>query len=106
MKKPKIRVFHNVILDKNIYLVIFINQPLDINKAREVLKTYSSSKYISKSTGRNAVMFIERKENFDRPLLTMEEFDSSKLMLMSMPDENGNLFDETFEDVMEIYRAK
>ena len=105
-KEPKIRVFQNVILDKNVYIVIFINQPLDINKAREVLKTYSSSRYVSKPTGLNAVTFIERKENFDRPLLTMEEFDSSKLMLMSMPDENGNLFNETFEDVMKLYNLE
>ena len=102
MKKPKIIVYHNTILDKKVFIVIFIKQPLDINKAKEILNHYSSSKYVGKLTGRNAITYIERKENFDRPLLTMEEFDISKVMLMSIPDAKGNLFDESFEDVMKI----
>ncbi len=107
MKKPKIIVYHNTILDKKVFIVIFIKQPLDINKAKEILNHYSSSKYIGKLTGRNAITFIERKENFDRPLLTMEEFDISKVMLMSIPDAKGNLFDESsFEDVMKIYHIE
>ena len=65
MKKPKIIVYHNTILDKKVFIVIFIKQPLDINKAKEILNHYSSSKYVGKLTGRNAITFIERKENFD-----------------------------------------
>ena len=106
MKKPKIIVYHNTILDKKVFIVIFIKQPLDINKAKEILNHYSSSKYIGKLTGRNAITFIERKENFDRPLLTMEEFDISKVMLMSIPDSKCNLYGVTFEDVMKIYHIE
>ena len=106
MKKPKIIVYHNIILDKKVFIVVFIRQPLDINKAKEILNHYSSSKYVGKLTGRNAITFIERKENFDRPLLTMEEFDISKVMLMSIPDAKGNLFDVSFEDVMKIYNIE
>ena len=106
MKTPKIIVYHNIIQDKKVYIVVFINKPLDINKAKEILNHYSSSKYIGIATGRNAITFIERKENLDRPLLTMEEFDISKVMLMSIPDAKGNLFDESFEDVMKIYHIE
>ena len=110
MEKPKIIVYHNTIVDRKIYIVVFINQPfnfdLDFDKAKEILHQYSSSKYIGIATGRNAITFIERKENFDRPLLTMEEFDISKVMLMSIPDVKGNLFDESFEDVMKIYHIE
>ena len=106
MKKSKIIVYHNTILDKKVYIVVFINKPLDINKAKEILNLCSSSKYVGMPTGRNAVTFIERKENFDKPLLTMEEFDISKVMLMSIPDVKGNLFDESFEDVMKIYHIE
>ena len=106
MKKPKIIVYHNTILDKKVFIVIFIKQPLDINKAKEILNHYSSSKYVGKLTGRNAITFIERKENFDRPLLTMEEFDISKVMLMSIPDAKDNLYDISFEDVMKIYHIE
>ena len=106
MKKPKIIVYHNTILDKKVFIVVFIKQPLDINKAKEILNHYSSSKYIGKLTGRNAITFIERKENFDRPLLTMEEFDISKVMLMSIPDAKGSLFDVSFDDVMKIYHIE
>ena len=106
MKKPKIIVYHNTILDKKVFIVVFIKQPLDINKAKEILNHYSSSKYVGKLTGRNAITYIERKENFDRPLLTMEEFDISKVMLMSIPDAKDSLFDESFEDVMKIYHIE
>ena len=110
MKKPKIIVYHNTIRDKKVYIVVFINQPfdfdLDFDKAKEILNQYSSSKYIGMATGRNAVTFIERKENFELHLPTMEEFDIKQLMLMSMPDEAGNLWDVTFEDVMKIYNIE
>ena len=106
MKKSKIVVYHNIIQDKKVYIVVFINKPLDINRAKEILNHYSSSKYIGIATGRNAITFIERKENFDRPLLTMQEFDISKVMRMSMPDVKGNLFDVSFEDVIKIYNIE
>ena len=104
MEKPKIIVYHNTIRDKKVYIVVFINQPfnfdLDFDKAKEILHQYSSSKYIGIATGRNAITFIERKENFDKPELTMEEFKISKIMLMSIPDVKGNLYDIKFEDIM------
>ena len=106
MKKPKTIVYHNTIRDKKVYIVVFINKPFDVDKAKEILHQYSSSKYIGIATGRNAITFIERKENFDRPLLTMEEFDISKVMLMSIPDAKDSLFDESFEDVMKIYHIE
>ena len=106
MKKSKIIVYHNIIQDKKVYIVVFINKPLDINKAKEILNHYSSSKYVGKLTGRNAITFIERKENFDRPLLTIEEFDISKVMLMSIPDVDGSLYDVSFEDVMKIHNVE
>ena len=106
MKKSKIIVYHNIIQDKKVYIVVFINKPLDINKAKEILNHYSSSKYIGIATGRNAITFIERKENLDRPLPTMEEFDISKVMLMSIPDVDGSLYDVSFEDVMKIYNIE
>ena len=74
MKKPKIIVYHNTIRDKKVYIVVFINKPFDFDKAKEILNLYSSSKYVSMLTGLNAITFVERKENFDKPLLTMEEF--------------------------------
>ena len=104
MKKPKIIVYHNTIRDKNVYIIVFINQPfnfdLDFDRARDVLHQYSSSKYIGIATGRNAITFIERKENFDKPLPTVEEFKISKIMLMSLPDIKGNLYNISFEDVL------
>ena len=110
MEKPKIIVYHNTILDRKVYIVVFINQPfnfdLDFDKAKEILHQYSSSKYIGIATGRNAITFIERKENLDRLLPTMEEFDIKKLMLMSLPDKHGNLWDVTFEDVMKSHKIE
>ena len=110
MKKPKIIVYHNTILDRKVYIVVFINQPfnfdLDFDKAKEILHQYSSSKYIGIATGRNAITFIERKENLDRLLPTMEEFKISKIMLMSIPDVDGSLYDVSFEDVMKIYNVE
>lgn len=110
MKMPKIIVYHNTIVDRKVYIIVFINQPfdfdLDFDKAKEILHQYSYSKYIGIATGRNAITFIERKENLDIPLPTMEEFDIKKVMLMSIPDEHGSLWDETFEDVIKIYNIE
>lgn len=110
MKKPKIIVYYNTIRDKKVYIVVFINQPfdfdLDFDKAKEILHQYSSSKYIGIATGRNAITFIERKENFDKSLPTMEEFDIKKVMLMSIPDVNGNLWDVSFEDELKMYNIE
>ena len=110
MKNPKIIVYHNIICDKKVYIVVFINQPfnfdLDFDKAKEILNQYSSSKYIGIETGRNAITFIERKENLDRPLPTMEEFDIKQVMLMSIPDVKGNLFDVRFRDMMKINKIE
>ena len=110
MKKPKTIVYYNTIRDKKVYIVVFIDKPfdfdLDFDKAKEILHQYSSSKYIGIATGRNAITFIERKENFDSLLPTTEEFRISKIMLMSLPDEAGNLWDVTFEDLMKIYNIE
>ena len=108
MKMPKIIVYHNTIVDRKVYIIVFINQPFDFDfdKAKKILHQYSSSKYIGIATGRNAITFIERKENLDRLLPTIEEFDIKKVMLMSIPDEHGNLWDVTFEDVIKIYNIE
>ena len=110
MKKPKIIVYHNTIVDRKVCIVVFINQSfnfdLDFDKAKEILNRYSSSKYVGKPIGRNAITFIERKENIDNPLPTVEEFDISKIMLMSVPDVKGNLFDVSFEDVVKINKIE
>ena len=106
MKKAKTIVYHNIILDKNVYIVVFINQPLDFERAGNVLKTFSSLKYSAILTGLNAVTFVERKENFDSLLPTTEEFRISKIMLMSLPDKKGKLREESFEDIMKMYSIK
>lgn len=106
MKKAKIIVYHNIILDKNVYIVVFINQPLVLERAGNVLKTFSSLKYYAIPTGLNAVTFVERKENFDSLLPTTEEFRISKIMLMSLPDKKGKLRDKSFEDIMKMYSIK
>ena len=110
MKKTKIIVYHNIIQDKEVYIVVFINKSfdfdLDFDKAKEILHQYSSSKYIGIATGRNAITFIERKENLNRPLPTIEELKISKIMLMSLPDAKGNLFDVSFYDEMKIHNIE
>ncbi len=106
MKKPKIIVYHNTIRDKKVYIVVFINKPFDVDKAKDILNLYSSSQYVGIPTGRNAITFIERKENFDKPLLNMEEFKISKIMLMSIPDVKGNLYDVSFEDEMKSHKIE
>ena len=60
MKKPKIIVYHNIIHDKKIFVVVFIGQPLDFDKAKEVIKKYSSLVYSAIPTARNAITFIEK----------------------------------------------
>lgn len=102
MKKPKIIVYHNIIQDKKVFIVVFIRQPLDFDRAREVLISYSALTYSAIPTGRNAVTFVERKENFDSLLPTTEEFRISKIMLMTLPDKKGKIYDKSFKDVMKI----
>ena len=110
VEKPKVIVYHNTILDRKVYIVVFINQPfnfdLDFDKAKEILHQYSSSKYIGIATGRNAITFIERKENLDRLLPTMEEFDIKKLMIMTLPDKRGELSYKEFKYIMKLYDLK
>ena len=110
MKKPKIIVYHNIIQDKKIFIVVFVGQSfdfdLDFDKAKEILHQYSSSKYIGIATGRNAITFIERKDNFDKHLPTVEEFDIKKIMLMSIPDEKGKIYNKDFKDMMKIYNIE
>ena len=60
MKKPKIIVYHNIIHDKKIFVVVFIGQPLDFDKAKEVLNKYSSLVYSAIPISKNAVTFIEK----------------------------------------------
>ena len=107
MKKPKIIVYHNTIVDRKVYIVVFINQPfnfdLDFDKAKEILNRYSSSKYVGTATGRNAVTFIEKTDKIERHLPTMEEFTIGKIMLMTIPDKKGKIYDNSFEDLMKIY---
>ena len=44
MEKPKIIVYHNTILDRKVYIVVFINQPfnfdLDFDKAKKILQEH------------------------------------------------------------------
>ena len=103
MKKSLIIIYHNTILDKKVYIVVFINKPFDLDKAKEVLKLYSSSEYVYIHTGINAVTFIERKENINRHLLTGEEFYISKIMLMSLPDGKGNLYGMSFDETIKMF---
>ena len=110
VEKPKIIVYHNTIVDRKVYIVVFINQPfnfdLDFDKAKEILNQYSSSKYIGIATGRNAITFIERKENLDRLLPTMEEFDIKKLMFITLPGKRGELSYKEFKYIMKLYDLK
>ena len=60
MKKPKIIVYHNIIQDKKIFIVVFTGQPLDFDRAKEVIKKYSSLVYSAIPTGINAITFVEK----------------------------------------------
>ena len=106
MLKPEIIVYYNIIMDKKVYIVVFIGQPIDFDRAREKLRAYSDLTYSAIPIGRNAITFIERKENIDNQLLTEEEFNISKVMLMSVPDIDGSLYDVTFQDVIKIYNIE
>ena len=106
MKKPKIIVYHNIIHDKKIFIVVFINQPLDFDRAKEVVKKYSSLVYSFIPTGENAIIFIEKTDEIERRLPTTEEFMLGKLMLMTLPDKKGKIYDKSFEDLMKIYKIE
>ena len=106
MKKPKIIVYHNIILDKKIFIVVFINQPLDFDRAKEVLAKYSSLVYSAIPTGENAVTFIEKTDETLRHLPTTEEFMLGKLMLMTLPDKRGQVSYKEFKYLMKLYDLK
>ena len=106
MKKPKIIVYHNIIQEKKVFIVVFIRQPIDFDRAREVLRTYSVLTYSAIPTGRNAVTFIEKTDKIERHLPTMEEFTIGKIMLMTITDKKGKIYDKSFEDVMKIYNIE
>ena len=106
MKKPKIIVYHNTILDRKVYIVVFINQPLDFDRTKEVLNKYSSLVYSAIPIGENAVTFIEKTDEVVRHLPTTEEFMLGKLMLMTLPDKKGKIYDKSTKDLMKIYNIE
>ena len=106
MKKPKIIVYHNIILDKKIFIVVFINQPLDFDRAKGVLRRYSSLTYSAIPTGKNAVTFIEKTDEIARHLPTTEEFMLGKLMFMTLPGKRGELSYKEFKYIMKLYDLK
>lgn len=103
MKKPKIIVYHNIIQNKKVFIVVFIRQPVDFDKAKEVLSTYSVLTYSAIPTGSNAITFIEKTDEVKRHLSTTQEYAIGRIMLMTLPDKKGELYDKSFEDVMKIY---
>ena len=106
MKKPKIIVYHNIILDKKIFIVVFINQPLDFDRAKEVLNKYSSLVYSIIPTGENAITFIEKTDETERYIPTTEEFMLGKLMLMTLPGKKGQVSYKEFKYLMKLYDLK
>ena len=106
MKKPKIIVYHNIILGKKIFIVVFVGQLLDFDRAREVLKKYSSLVYSAIPTGENAVTFIEKTDEAERQLPTTEEFMLGKLMLMTLSGKKGELNHKEFKYLMNLYDLK
>ena len=106
MKKPKIIVYHNIILDKKIFIVVFVGQPLDFDRAKEVLRKYSSLVYSAIPTARNAITFIEKTDEIERRLPTTEEFMLGKLMLMTLPDKRGQVSYKEFKYLMKLYDIK
>ena len=106
MKKHKIIVYHNIILDKKIFIVVFIEQPLDFDRAKEVLNKYSSLVYSIIPTGENAITFIEKTDEIERRPPTSEEFMLGKLMLMTLPDKKGELNHKEFKYLMKLYDLK
>ena len=106
MKKPKIIVYHNIILDKKIFIVVFINQPLDFDRAKEVLNKYSSLVYSIIPTGENAITFIEKTDEIIRYTPTSEEFMLGKLMFITLPGKRGELSYKEFKYIMKLYDLK
>lgn len=106
MKKPKIIVYHNIILDKKIFIVVFVGQPLDFDRAKEVIKKYSSLVYSAISTGLNAVTFVERTDETSSRLPTTEEFMLGKLMFITLPGKRGELSYKEFKYIMKLYDLK
>ena len=106
MKTPKIIVYHNTIVDRKVYIVVFINQPLDFDRAKEVLNKYSSLVYSIIPTGENAITFIEKTDETIRYIPTPEEFMLGKLMLMTLPGKRGELNHKEFKYLMKLYDLK
>ena len=105
MKKPKIIVYHNIIHDKKIFVVVFINKPFDFDRAKEVVKKYSSLVYSNIPTGENAVTFIEKDETL-KHTPTMEEFMLGKLMFITLQGKRGELSYKEFKYIMKLYDIK
>ena len=61
MKKTKIIVYHNIIHDKKIFIVVFIRQPLDFDRAKEVLNKYSSLVYYAIPTGEMLLHLLKKQ---------------------------------------------
>ena len=106
MKKPKIIVYHNIIRDKKIFIVVFINQPLDFDRAKEVVKKYSSLVYSFIPTGENAITFIEKTDEIIRYTPTSEEFMLGKLMLMTLPGKRCEHSYKEFKYMIKLYDLK
>ena len=106
MKKTKIIVYHNIIKDKKIFIVVFIGQPLDFDRAKEVIKKYSSLVYSAIPTGINAITFVEKTDETSMHLPTTEEFMLGKLMLMTLPSKRGELRYKEFKYIIKLYDLK
>ena len=106
MKKTKIIVYHNIIKDKKIFIVVFTGQPLDFDRAKEVIKKYSSLVYSAIPTGINAITFVEKTDETSIHLPTTEEFMLGKLMLMTLPGKKGELSYKEFKYLMKLYDLK
>ena len=106
MKKTKIIVYHNIIKDKKIFIVVFTGQPLDFDRAKEVIKKYSSLVYSAIPTGINAITFVEKTDETSMHLPTTEEFMLGKIMLMSLPDKRGEISYKELKYIMKLYDIK
>ena len=106
MKKTKIIVYHNIIKDKKIFIVVFIGQPLDFDRAKEVIKKYSSLVYSAIPTGINAITFVEKTDETIRHTPTSEEFMLGKLMFITLPGKRGELSYKEFKYIMKLYDLK
>ena len=106
MKKTKIIVYHNIIKDKKIFIVVFTGQPLDFDRAKEVIKKYSSLVYSAIPTGINAITFVEKTDETSMHLPTTEEFMLGKLMLMSLPGKRGEISYKELKYLMKLYDIK